>query len=89
MLFVRAEQEGEWPLHLYAVSKMLPYFFAAGHQNYARYGLYYMRSMERLPNDVLTKFMKGEHVKRHQAGYWNGIWSDMFTFHKFCKHIIG
>ena len=36
MLFVRAEREGDWPLHLHVVSKMLPYFFAAGHQNYAQ-----------------------------------------------------
>ena len=40
MVFVRAEREGEWPLHLWAVQEMLPYFFAAGHHNYARYGLY-------------------------------------------------
>ena len=26
MLFVCAESEGDWPLHLYAVSKMIPYF---------------------------------------------------------------
>ena len=36
MLFVRAEREGDWPLHLLATQKMLPYFFAAGHFNYAR-----------------------------------------------------
>ena len=56
MLYVRAEREAEWPLHLYAVSQMIPYFFAAGHPNYARYGLYYLRSMERLPSDVLKHF---------------------------------
>ena len=68
MLFVRAEREGEWPLHLYAVKKMMPYFFAAGHHNYARYGgLYYLRSMEKLPTEILEKFMKGEHVLRHQT----------------------
>ena len=31
MIFVRAEREGDWPLHLWAVREMLPYFFAAGH----------------------------------------------------------
>ena len=62
MRFVRAEREGEWPLHLSAVSEMIPYFFSAGHQNYARYGLYYLRSMEKLPAEVLSKFIKGEHV---------------------------
>ena len=29
--------EGDWPLHMWAVQMMIPYFFAAGHANYARY----------------------------------------------------
>jgi hypothetical protein len=29
LLFVPAEREGDWPLHLAAVKSMLPYFFAA------------------------------------------------------------
>jgi len=37
MVFVRAEREADWPLHLWAVAKMNSYFFAAGHCNYARY----------------------------------------------------
>ncbi len=78
MLFVRAEREGDWPLHLWAVKEMLPYFFAASHINYARYGLCYLRSMEKLPKDILTHFMKGEHVMRHKPGVWNAICSDMY-----------
>ena len=78
MLFIRAEREAEWPLHLLAVKLIMPYFFATGHLNYARYGLHYLSSMERLPDDILVQFMKGEHVMRHQAGIWNGMWSDMF-----------
>ena len=62
MLFVRPEREGDRPLHLWAVGAMLIYFFAAGHWNYARYGLYYLRSMERLPDEVLEKFLRGKHV---------------------------
>ena len=78
LLFIRAEREAEWPLHLLAVKLMMPYFFAGGHLNYARYGLYDLSLMERLPDDILVQFMKGEHVMRHQAGIWNGMWSDMF-----------
>ena len=37
MIFVRAEREADWPLHLWAVEEMLPYFFAASHCNYARF----------------------------------------------------
>ena len=53
LLFVRAERETDWPLHLWAVKEMLPYFFAAGHCNYARYATYYLHSMEKLPKKVL------------------------------------
>ena len=40
-MFVRAEREGDWPLHLATYKQMLPYFFVAG--------LCYLREMERLP----------------------------------------
>ena len=46
MVYVRAEREADWPLHLKAVKLMLPYFFATGHVNYARYSVYYLLSME-------------------------------------------
>ena len=37
MLFIRAEREADWPLHLFATKiLMMPYFFASGHINYAR-----------------------------------------------------
>jgi len=78
MLYVRAKREADWPLHLVAVKQMLPYFFASSHVNYARYGLYYLRSMESLGQEELSKFMKREHVMHHFPGLWNGIWSDMF-----------
>ena len=63
LLYIRAEKEGEWVLHLEATKKMLPYFFAAGHHNYARY--------------ATKKFQKGLHVARLSDGYFNGLWSDM------------
>jgi len=65
---------------------MLPYFFAAGHINYARYGLYYYRSMQNLPAQVQDSFMRGEHVMRHNPGLWNGIWSDMFIESTFMRY---
>ena len=65
---------------------MLPYFFAAGHHHYARYGLHYLRSMEKLHGDVLERFLKGEHVMRHKKGLWNGIWSDMYIESTFMRY---
>ena len=86
MLYVRAERESEWPLHLVAVKRMLPYFFASGHVNYARYGLYYLRSMESLQGEELSMFMRGEHVMYHVPGLWNGIWSDMYIETTFMRY---
>ena len=36
MMFVRAEREADWPLHIWTIQQMMLYFFAAGHFNYAR-----------------------------------------------------
>jgi len=77
MKYVRAEREGDWSLHLATVREMVPLFFAAGHFNYARYGLYYLRTMEKLPQEVAYHFLKAEHVIHLKRGIFNGIWSDM------------
>ena len=92
MLFIRAEREGEFPLHLYACKEMLPYFFAAGHINYARYGICYVMTMSALPKNVLHQFLQGEHILHHKQGIWNGIWSDMMietSYMKFGKGPTG
>ena len=86
MMYVRAEREADWPLHLEAVERMLPYLFAAGHHNYARYELYYLRSMEAMPEIVRKQFLKGEHVIRLASGVWNAIWSDMYIETTFMRH---
>ena len=86
MMLVRAEREGDWPLHLASYKQMLPYFFAAGHVTYARYVLCYLREMERLPQEVLSHFVNGEHVMHHSAGLWNGILSDMMSEKTYMRY---
>ena len=86
MMHIEAKREGDWPLHLVAVKQMLPYFFASSHMNYTRYGLYYLRSMECLGQEELSKFMKGEHVMHQVPGLWNSIWSDMFIETTFMRY---
>ena len=56
---------------------MIPYFFAAGHWNYARDSIVYLRSIEKMPTNLLNKFINGEHVIRIKDRLFNGIWSDM------------
>ena len=86
MKYVRAEREADWPLHLATVKEMVPLFFAAGHVHYARYGLFYLRSMEAMPEEVRTHFMKGQHTMHHNAGLFNGIWSDMAIETTFMRY---
>ena len=86
MAYIRAEREGEWRLHLATFRKMIPYYFAAVHVSYARYGLYYLCSMEKLPLHVQNNLMKGEHVTRYIRGIWNGIWSDQFIESTFMRY---
>ena len=37
--YIRAERTGNWELHLQALSEMLPYMAASGHNNYTKSGL--------------------------------------------------
>ena len=67
----------------------MPYFFAAGHVNYARYGLFYLRSMESLLSEVLILFMKGKHTMRHTPCSANSVWSDMFIETTFMRYSHG
>jgi len=57
---------------------MLPYFFAAHKHNYARYGLFFRRSLTWLPSEVEQQFLRGEQILHHMEGLWNGIPSDQF-----------
>ena len=65
MIYVHAERESDWPLHIAAVEQMLSYMFAPGHLDHARYGLYYLRNMQAMPLDIWKQFMKGEHTMHH------------------------
>ena len=64
---------------------MMPYFLTAGHQNYARYGLYHLHDMKKLSAPILNKSMQGEHVARNHKGLWNGIWTDIYIEMAFMR----
>ena len=71
---------------------MIPYFFASGHWNYARDSIVYLRTMEKLPNSLMDKFIRGEHVVYLKDGLFNGVWSDMAiesTYMKVGKGLDG
>jgi len=70
MTYARAEKVKSWLLFVHCVKTMMPYFFAVGHQSYARLGLVYLRSTENFPKSsvrFLLYFQKGKHVMQHMC----------------------
>lgn len=43
--FIEAERSGNWKLHLESIKQMLPFFHAAGHNNYAKSANVYLQDM--------------------------------------------
>ena len=59
---LRASREGNWPLHLFSIRKMIPWCFAYDKLNYARFLSIYYAQMLELPTNhphVHAEFMKG------------------------------
>lgn len=67
-MFLHGERNGDFLLQQYCLKMMLPYFFAAGHHNYARYLSWYVREMEHLPPRAKEDLLAGAHVCRHSDG---------------------
>ena len=84
--FIRAEREGNFPLHVATLKSMHPYYFAAGRANYARSVSSYLMSIECLPVDMFKGLVESNHVMRHKKGIWNGISSDMFIESTFMRY---
>ncbi|XP_031573294.1 zinc finger protein 177-like [Actinia tenebrosa] len=60
--FIKAERTANWELHLHAVSQMLPYLAASGHNHYLKSALLYLQSMSKLESEnseVYKRFVEG------------------------------
>lgn len=78
-MFIRSQREGDWLLELHCLKRMLPYFFAAGHWNYARYITWHIIEMDgMLVNEAKQYFLQGYHVCKHKSGNWNSVPLDQF-----------
>ena len=86
LIFIRAEQGEKWDLHLWAVNELISHFFAAGHIHYTRYGLIYLRSVQKLHGETLEWFLKGKHVQCHSQGLRNDIWTDVLIEKTFMRY---
>ena len=77
--FIRAEREGNYALHMYCLTRMVSYFFAAGHWNYARYITWHLIEFQtELGEEALAILHMGQHVCRHRTGSWNAVFADQF-----------
>ena len=52
LLNLRAEREGDWPLHLHSFLSFLPYYAITDKPNYTRYSPVYLMDMLALPDNV-------------------------------------
>ena len=78
--YLRAERTGNWQLHLEAISDMLPYLAASGHNNYTKSALLYLQQMSHLDQhhpEVYQHFKNGMHVVRRSDRYWAGLSTDL------------
>ena len=86
MDFIRAEREGNFPLHFATLKAMHPYYFAAGRANYARAVSSYLMNIESPPVDIFKGLVEGNHVMRYKKGIWSEISSDMFIESTFMRY---
>ena len=78
--FITAERTGDWSLHLSTVKQMLPYYAAAGHNQYTKSAYLYYQQMSNLPvtnPDVYKAFAEGYHVIRRSDRFWAGLSTDL------------
>lgn len=80
LLFLRAERTGDWELHLFCISKMIPVLHSGGHTAYAKSTRLYLQQMRQLSNLMDPH----QYVKYTSGGYWtirrsHRFWSGGFT----------
>ena len=62
LMFIRAQRDGLWELHLQSFRSMLPFFLRYDHYNYGRWGPVYLAEMKSLPQEVYHEFEAGYFV---------------------------
>ena len=85
LMFLRGERNGDFLLQQHCLKAMLPYFFAAGHHNYARYLSWYVQQMEHLPYRANGDLLVGAHVCRHSHGGGTAVPADQFGEQTYIK----
>ena len=81
LLFIRAQRDGRWEVHLFAFREMLPFFHHYDHINYARWGCVYLAEMNQLPGEVKDEFCEGNFVVKESNRRFNQVDSTFPQMH--------
>ena len=77
---IRADREGNWPLHLHSVQALLPLFAVFDRINYLRWCSLYLEDMRKLVDtapDIFESFMAGKFVIKRTQGFFKAVGADM------------
>ena len=76
-MFICAERTGNWNLHVYSTEQMMPYFAAAGHDNYTRATAKYLQDITGLCACLKKKYNDGLFtITRNDKLFWSGTFTD-------------
>ena len=78
--FIKVKHCGNWRLHLKALSDMLPYLAAAGHNHYVKSVHLYLQKTSSLCDDhpdIQKYFDAGFHCVTKSDRYWVGLSTDL------------
>ena len=79
MDYTKSSQSGNWELHLHSMERMLEWFHAYNHTNYARHFTYCWATQKSLPEQyplIYDKFQKGNFTKKQSQGKFNCLSPD-------------
>ena len=72
-MFVRAQRDRVWDLHLVAFQKMLPFFYRHDHGNYAKWGTIYLAETKQLPDEIEKEFKMETFVLNVEKAKFNQV----------------
>jgi len=77
---LKSQRTGQFMLYLRTLQKMLPFYAATGHSNYAKSGYIYIQDMldlEESNPDIFQHFVSGLFVIRRTERFWAGLPTDL------------
>ena len=77
-MLIRIECTANWHLHLKSTHDILPYFAAAGNNNYAKCCRLYLQDLQDMCVYIKKPLEEGAFtIHRNENLFWSGTWTDM------------